>query len=128
MSKIESFLDNSSGLTVISISGDVTPKELLKCINHYYKGNRSNLVLWDFSDANFLGIEAELPKRAERKRNRWSRSGDRKAFVFPAPIKMDLKPLLEKYCQIQETQSNLDIFRNLIDANKWLLQAREAHR
>ena len=128
MPRIESFFDPSLGLTVITFYGQVTAIDLIKCIDFYYKGNRSNLVLFDFSDADLEGAEPEPPRQVFKRPDRYSRKGDRKAFVFPAPTEKDLKPFLQEYCRIKETQSNLDVFESLIDANRWLMEERGAHR
>ncbi len=128
MPRIESFFDPSLGLTVITFYGQVRPMDLIKCIDYYYRGNRSNLVLFDFSDADLIGTEPDLPRQVFNRPDRYSRKGDRKAFVFPAPTEKDLKPFLTEYCRIQETQSNLDVFESLIDANRWLMDEAEAHR
>lgn len=128
MPKIESFIDSSIGLTVITIYGEVYPLDILKCIDHYYKGDRTNLVLFDFSDALMRATEPDFPRNVLSQKERYSRKGDRKAFVFPVPVEKDLTPFLREYCQTVQHQSNLDVFNNLIDANKWLMEAKEAHR
>lgn len=102
--------------------------DLVRCIDHYYGGTRSNLVLFDFSDAHMIGTEPEMPRQVFNRPSRYSRKGDRKAFVFPAPIEKDLRPFLEEYCRIEDTSSNLDVFDSLIEANRWLLKDRKAHR
>lgn len=128
MPKIESFIDRSIGLSVITIYGEVHPLDLVKCIDHYYKGDRTNLVLFDFSDAIFRSPEPEYPRRVLSEGERYSRKGDRKAFVFPAPQEKDLKPFLQEYCRSEENETNIDVFDNLIEANRWLMEAKEAHR
>ena len=69
-----------------------------------------------------------MPRQVFNRPARYSRKGDRKAFVFPTPIETDLRPFLEEYCRIEETGSNLDVFDSLIDANRWLMEDKEAHR
>lgn len=102
--------------------------DLVKCIDHYYSGTRSNLVLFDFSDADMIGTEPEMPRQVFSRPARYSRKGDRKAFVFPTPNEKDLRPFLEEYCRIEETESNLDVFDSLSDAHRWLMQDQKAHR
>lgn len=128
MPRIESFFDSSLGLTVITLYGQVSSMDLIRSIDYYYKGNRSNLVLFDFSDADLEGTEPEPPRQVFNRPDRYSRKGDRKAFVFPTPVEKDLKPFLQQYCRITETQSNLDVFESLIEANRWLMENRDAHR
>lgn len=128
MPKIESFIDRSIGLTVITIYGEVFPLDLIKVIDHYPKGDRTNLVLFDFSDALLRATGPEYPRKILAEGECYSRKGDHKAFVFPMPVKKNLKPFLGEYCQTEAHESNLDIFNNLIDANKWLIDAKEAHR
>ena len=128
MPKVESFIDSSIGLTVNTVYGKVTPHELLKVIDQYFKGDRTNLVLFDFSDAILESTDPEFPRKVMSTNQRYSRKGDRKAFVFPVPVEKDLGPFLRKYCQTEEHESNLDTFNNLLDANRWLMEAKEAHR
>ncbi|NKB33679.1 MAG: hypothetical protein GKR91_11330 [Pseudomonadales bacterium] len=128
MPKMESFIDRSIGLTVITIYGEVNPLDLFKCIDHYYEGDRTNLVLFDFSDAIFENAGPEFPRKTLSQKERYSRKGDRKAFVLPIPVEKDLKGLLQEYCQTEANESNLDVFNNLIDANKWLMESKDAHR
>lgn len=128
MPRIESFFDPSLSLTVITFYGQVSAMDLIKCIDYYYRGNRSNLVLFDFSDADLMGTEPEPPRQVFNRPDRYSRKGDRKAFVFPTPKEKDLKPFLQEYRRIKETESNLDVFESLIEANRWLMQEKDAHR
>lgn len=128
MPKIESFIDRSIGLTVITIYGEVYPLDIIKCIDHYFKGDRTNLVLFDFSDVILKNAEPELPRKVLAERDRYSRKGDRKAFVFSAPQKKHLASFLREYCQTEANDSNLDVFNNLIDANKWLMESKGDHR
>lgn len=128
MPRIESFFDQSLGLTVITLYGKVTTMDLIKSIDFYYKGNRSNLVLFDFSDADLMDTQPEPPRQVFNRPDRYSRKGDRKAFVLPTPKVKDLKPFLQEYCRIHETDSNLDVFDSLIDANRWLMEDRDLHR
>ena len=128
MPQIEAFLDEALGLRVISFHGILKLQELLKCIDLYYKGNRSNLVLFDFSEATLQDIDS-IPSRKKRNlAKRYSRSSDRKAFVFPSTGEQDLEPILKEYCQIEQTGSNFGMFQTLFDANRWLLESQEAHR
>lgn len=128
MPTIESFLDRELGLTVITVCGEVRPLEIPKCIDHYYKGNRNNMALFDFSNASLVDSDPSVPRMALAPKKRISRKGDRKAFVFPQNIEKDLKPFLMDYCRIQETGSNLDVFASVIDANRWLVRHQDAHR
>ncbi len=102
--------------------------DLVKCIDHYYRGQRCNLVLFDFSDAHMVSTEPEMPRQVFNRPDRYSRKGDRKAFVFPTPEEKDLRPFLQEYCRINETGSNLDVFDSLIEANRWLMEEQDAHR
>lgn len=128
MPRIESYFDPSLGLTLITFYGQVYPMDLVKCIDHYYAGTRSNLALFDFSDVDMIGTEPAMPRQVFNRPARYSRKGDRKAFVISGPVKRDLRPFLEEYCRIDETESNLEVFDSLIDAHRWLLQDQKAHR
>lgn len=128
MPNIESFLDRELGLTVITVCGEIKPPEIPKCIDHYYKGNRNNMALFDFSNASLAGADPAVPMMALPPKKRISRKGDRKAFVFPHNIDKDLKPFLMEYCRIAETGSNLDVFASVVDANRWLVKGQEEHR
>jgi|MDTC01.1.fsa_nt_gb hypothetical protein len=35
---------------------------LANCIDHHYAGTRSNLALFDFSDADMIGTEPQMPR------------------------------------------------------------------
>ncbi len=128
MPEIESFLDRELGLTVITVCGEIKAPEIPKCIDHYYKGNRNNMALFDFSNASLADAEPAVPRRVLPAKKRISRKGDRKAFVFPQNIDKDLKPFLLDYCRIEETGPNLDVFASVIDANRWLVKQQDAHR
>ena len=130
MAQVESFHDDSLGLRVFTFYGDLKLQELLKCIDLYYKGGRSNLVLFDFSDATLKDIESIPSKKIRKSSNRYCRSSDRKAFVFPRASnrEQELEPVLKDYCQIEQHDSNFGLFQSLFDANRWLLQSKETHR
>jgi hypothetical protein len=128
MASIESFLDRDLGLTVITVCGNLKAPEIPKCIDHYYKGNRNNMALFDFSNAYLSSSELSIPILALSPKKRISRKGDRKAFVFPQRLEKDFKPFLLDYCRIQETGSKLDVFANVTEANRWLVRGQEEHR
>ncbi len=128
MASIESFLDRELGLTVITVSGSLKAPEISRCIDHYYKGNRNNMALFDFSNAYLIDSELTVPILALAPKKRISRKGDRKAFVFPQQSKRDFKPFLMDYCRITETGSKLDVFLNVPEANRWLVRGQDEHR
>ncbi len=128
MAYIESFFNESLGLKVISICGIVKPHELWKAIDSYYKGERANLVLFDFSDATLQGIHNDPRKRKKNASDRYTRNSDRKAFVFPSIPEQELEQILKDYCQIEKHDSSLGVFQSLVDANRWLLESQESHR
>ncbi len=128
MASIESFLDRDLGLTVITVCGELKAPEIPKCIDHYFKGNRNNMALFDFSNASLADPDPTVPRLALPAKKRISRKGDRKAFVFPRDIEKDLKPFLMDYCRVEETGSKLDVFASVIDANRWLVKDQDAHR
>ena len=128
MASIESFLDRELGLTVITVSGDLKASELPKVIDHYFRGNRNNMALFDFSNANLTDADPTVPLLALQPRKRISRKGDRKAFVFPETCTRDFKPFLQDYCCIEKNGSKLEVFANVIDANRWLVGGQDEHR
>jgi|GEM_PF-1895256 len=128
MASIESFLDRELGLTVITVCGEIRAPEISRCIDHYYKGNRNNMALFDFTNAYLADSEPSIARRALPPKKRISRKGDRKAFVFPQSIGERLKSFLTDYCQVAETGSKLDVFANVIEANRWLVRGQEEHR
>jgi len=128
MASIESFLDRDLGLTVITVCGELKAPEIPKCIDHYYKGNRNNMALFDFSHACLEDVELAVPLLALPPKKRISRKGDRKAFVLPQSLESKLKPFLIDYCRVEETGSKLDVFANVIEANRWLVRGQEEHR
>lgn len=128
MASIESFLDRELGLTVITVSGEIDAPEIPKCIDHYYKGNRNNMALFDFSNARLKSAEPAVSLFALPPNKRISRKGDRKAFVLPRSLESKLRSFLIDYCRVEETGSKLDVFGNVIDANRWLVRGQEEHR
>ena len=128
MASIESFLDRELGLTVITVCGELRAPEIPKCIDHYYKGNRNNMALFDFSNARLKDAKPAVPLLALAARKRISRKGDRKAFVFPESLESKLRAFLLDYCRVEETGSKLDVFANVNEANRWLVRGQEEHR
>lgn len=128
MASIESFLDRDLGLTVITVCGELRAPEIPKAIDHYYKGNRNNMALFDFSNASLKDIEPAIPRLALPAKKRISRKGDRKAFVIPQSLESKLRPFLLEYCRVEETGSKLDVFVNVTEANRWLVRGQEDHR
>lgn len=128
MAFIKSFFNESLGLRIFTIYGIVKPDELLKCIDSYYQGERANLVLFDFSDATLQGIHTNPRQRKKNASDRYTRNSDRKAFVFPSIPEQELEPFLKDYCQIEQHDSNLGVFQNLMEASRWLLKSQATHR
>ena len=128
MASIESFLDRELGLTVITVSGELKASELPRFIDHYYRGNRNNMALFDFSNAILTDADPTVPLLALQPKKRISRKGDRKAFVFPETFTRDVKQFLFDYCCIAQNGSKLEVFSNVIDANRWLVAGQHEHR
>lgn len=128
MASIESFFDQQLKLTVITVCGELKASEIGKCIDHYYRGNNNNMALFDFSEAMLTDCEFSASRLALSPRKRTSRKGDRKAFVFPERFAREIKPFLLDYCRIGETGSQLEVFTNVVEANRWLVRDQEAHR
>ena len=126
MAVIDVYRDQQRNLTVFTVSGRLDARELSQCVHSQYQGRTTGLVLWDFSNASWAGICKRDFRMSIRKGKKYSRAGDKKAFVFTNDVDYGIGRMLEAYTEIEKFQSETRIYKSMQQANEWLFSGEIA--
>ena len=58
MSVIETSINKDADLTIQTVTGKISAKEISNAIENYFKGVLTKLVLWDFTNADLSSIKS----------------------------------------------------------------------
>lgn len=113
----------SKHLATFVATGDLTPEEIRKALESFYKGENSpptRNVLWDLSDARLRGFSvAEAQKIVNIvKENQKTRSGGKTAIIAPHDLEFGIARMLTSF--IYDTSITFMVFRRSEQACKWL--------
>ena len=122
MGTIEIAIDTAKNLTTIKASGQLTADDFRECIERYYEGEVTPLILWEITNANLslittdgvIGI-ARLTKGKIKKRE-----GGKTAVVLDDRFDFGIARMLEAYFEIEDLPVTFQAFRNIDDARQWL--------
>ena len=88
MGNIETDIDFQKDLTIHTVSGEITARELIEKIESYYSGRVTRLLLWDFSEASFGKIKADEVAKIAKLTKKYSqrRKGGKTALIFMSDV------------------------------------------
>ncbi len=120
MSPIETSINRELDLTVHTVSGNVTPQEYFNKIETYYQGKPTTLVLWDCTTATGEKFTADELRDFLRIIKKYSRKGGKTALVFSMDVDFGIGRMLGSLAQIESYDFEVEAFRRIEDAKKWL--------
>ena len=57
MATIETTIERDRDLTVHTVTGELTPEEILAKLDDYFKGEPTSRILWDATKATWSGVD-----------------------------------------------------------------------
>lgn len=119
---IRTKFDKSSNLTVEICIGKIDIVEVSEKIKEFYESGPTMNVLWDLSEADTSGIETgDVKAIADLTVSQaHSRKGGKTAIVSPKAIAFGLSRMFQSFAEMAEHQAQVQIFRSLDEAKRWI--------
>jgi hypothetical protein len=117
---IEQYKDQD--LTVIFMTGNIPPGELLEALKAFYDGSPTADVIWDFREVTGGVLTAEDIREIFdcSMENLEKRQSGRTAFVAPADYEYGLARMTSTIGELRDVPWELQAFRSVEDATRWL--------
>ncbi|MFC1884548.1 hypothetical protein ACFL2O_07245 [Thermodesulfobacteriota bacterium] len=122
MGTIKTTKDMSLNLTINLAEGIILYDDMSTWITEYYSGTVTNLILWDFREADLSKIKteefAELARLIKRKAD--LRQGGKTALVFKRDLEFGLGRMFEVFSELEDLSFEFMSFRSIEEAREWL--------
>ena len=118
---IRTKVDKSANLTVEICTGKIDIAEISEKVVEFYKSAPTMNILWDFTEADVSGIEAdEIKNLADFAAGRThSREGGKTAIVSPGDVTFGLSRMFQSFTELTDHPAEVRIFRTVDEAKRW---------
>jgi hypothetical protein len=122
MATIETTRDDENDLTVFTVKGELTAKEILHFASEYYAKKTTRLVLWDVTSGTAGAISNDdFRQIAEQMKNYTSkRKGGKTAFVVKSNLDFGLGRMYGAFAEIEHLPVAYRTFRTIEEAKNWI--------
>ena len=122
MGEIETTKNPELGLTVNKAKNEISSLDLINWVKDYYSGVVTELILWDFSEADISKITNDELKELIQvvRKTAIKRNGGKTALVFSKNIGYGLGRMYGALSEIEGIPFEYRSFRDIKDAEKWL--------
>jgi len=122
MGSIETKYDLPKDLTIFKVVGKMVIVDFYDCLESYHEGEVTPLTLWDLTEADISEISSdEISNFAQYSRNFAEiRRGGKTAIVFNDSFDYGLGRMFAIYLELADVPFEIDTFRSLDNAKKWL--------
>jgi hypothetical protein len=119
---IEMSVDRGADLTVMTVTGEVTAREILDAIATIYAGGRTTCVLWDFTSAQLERVRASEVKPLVQAIQPFTAglAGGKTAMVFSSAAAYGLGRIFDQLRQAWNSPVETRSFRDRAAALAWL--------
>lgn len=130
MSNIEVTIDTEIDLTVFSILGNVTAKDLINVAAKQYKVKATTLVMWDFSKGakNNISVGEVRSLVSEMKQLSEYRGQGKTVFVAPDDLHFGIMRMYQSQIDLKVQFISYRVTRTVEDAMAWLLAPDNNHQ
>ena len=126
MASFKRKIDQAAQFTVVKISGDIEPGEILAWAEQSGHDQRTRLVLWDLTNSTWSGIPTNLLMQNFSTAQKYVKPGYRTAFVVNSEVDYGLGRIIENMMEAAEFTADYRPFLSLEKARNWLLQKNPA--
>jgi len=122
MADIETTIDDENDLTVFTVKGELTAKEIIHHASEYYTEKPTRLVLWDVTNGTVGSISNDdFQQIAGQMKNYISkRTGGKTAFVVKSDLDFGLGRMYGAYAESEHLPVAYRTFRTVEEAKKWI--------
>ena len=119
---IETQVDKSKNLTIFTVSGTVTAREIASAIRSFYAGEVTLYSLWDLRQGNIESTDDEVWNlaRAVRTLNLSIRTGGKTAMVAGEGAIFGLARMYQHIADTMTLPFEIRAFNDMEDAYHWL--------
>ena len=119
---IETQLDKSNSLTIFTVSGTVTARELASAIRSFYEGDVSLYALWDLRNGNIESTDTDVWNlaRSVRTLNLSIRTGGKTALVAGEGTSLGLARMYQLITDTLTLPFEIKVFTDIKEAQHWL--------
>jgi hypothetical protein len=122
MAEITMTKDRVAGLTVLTVTGEVTGREIVDEIARYFTGEPTKHILWDCCEAGLKGLTASDVKVIvdETRRHTHLRPGGKTALFTCADVAYGIGRMIEQTLNATDSAVEFMSFRDRAAALAWL--------
>lgn len=122
MSAIITNIDRDADLTIHTIEGAFTWKDVIATIDEYYRGQATTFVIWDYSDARNEHCSEDNLKAIARAAGKYVhvRAGGKTALVVPTDLLFGMARVFEALAEAENMPIAIQCFRYISEASAWL--------
>jgi hypothetical protein len=123
MGTIETFIDKEANLTIQTVNGIISGKEIMNAIDNYYNEISTKLILWDFTNADLKGIDSKDVKEIVYLTKKYAklRLNGKTAMVFSSDFDFGMGRMYEIKQEVTSPEIVLHrSFKNRNEALTWL--------
>jgi hypothetical protein len=122
MAPVVSQIDRDADLTVRTVTGDVTARQLLDALATSRHGEPTRFVLWDFREAQLERLTASEVRGLAQATERYAagRAGGKTALVFSSDFAYGLGRLFDQTRNVSGAPVDYMSFRDQAAALAWL--------
>jgi hypothetical protein len=127
MATIQTSVFGGSDLTVITVSGPITSREIIAQLERFYAGQPTANVLWDFRQAEIPQVAREdlAPILTVAKRLARAREGGKTALVFSRDSAYGVGQMYEEMSRLHDYPISQAVFRSDSEAMEWLTRRED---
>ena len=124
MSHIHVDYKPKENITIFKVTGDLTISDILEYAEEYYLRKPTKLVLWELTKPTIHKIDTQEFKLLVKKMKKFTehREGGKTAFVGDFDSDYGMGRMYETLASIEELPVSYRTFRNIEDAQAWLLR------
>ncbi len=121
MAEFTAVVDEKTGITTVRAVGQILEGELTSFAEAHNDGSLTNIVLWDFLQADLSALSSERLQSGIRNWANNTNPGDRQAFVLKDNMDFGIGRMIEAYAELEKYKSRIQAFRSIEEATEWLL-------
>lgn len=123
MASIQTVCEESRGLTIHTIEGVVTARELACTFEKQFRdGKITNKIIWDFREADFTNVSREDLQSLANLTKMYNdiHPGRKSAFIGSDDFLYGIGRMYQAFVEFKEVDYSLMIFRSMDEATAWL--------
>jgi hypothetical protein len=122
MTDIEKEIDRDGNLTIFTVTGEIDHEQIIEELRKFYASDFTNNVLWDFTGANSIKLQAAHLKQiiSVAKEHAHLREGGRTAFLISRDLELGMGQMYKAIAEIRGHPIRHFTSRCVDEAKKWL--------